>query len=531
MANPINSPYILAVDLGSGGPKAALVSGRGEIVARAAGSVATFHTPDGGGEQDANQWWEVTSQCVREVVGQNIVPVEQIAAVSIASQWSVTVPVDEHGTALMNAIHWSDSRGAVHTKRVTDGLIKISGYNARKLYRWIRLTGGMPTDSGNDALAHILFIRHERPEVYARTAKFLEPMDYLNLRLTGRAVASHATVFPYLLTDNRDNTRIDYDQKMIDWCGLDRAKLPDLVPVGTVLGPLLPHAASEWGLAPSTQVVTGTPDSQAAAVGSGAVLDYEAHICMGTTAWLTCHVPFKKTSLFEYLATMPSAIRGRNMVVAEQGPAGKCLGVFVDQWLCPADELSPGGAPDDVYRLVERLAEGVPAGSEGLLFLPWLNGAGPPSGDGRVRGGFLNQSLRTTRAHAVRAVMEGVCFNLRWLQASVERFCGRKFEALNVIGRCATMDVWCQSLADILGCPVRRMAHPEMATTRGAALAALVALGHITVEQIPSLVEVDRTFVPDARNRSTYDRLFSAFLRSYKANRPIFHQLNPPAVK
>ena len=82
-------------------------------------------------------------------------------------------------------------------------------------------------------------------------------------------MASHATVFPYLLTDNRDNTHVDYDQKLIDWCGLDRAKLPDLLPVGTVLGTMLSEAAAEWGLSPATKVITGTPDSQAAAVGFG----------------------------------------------------------------------------------------------------------------------------------------------------------------------------------------------------------------------------------------------------------------------
>ena len=150
-------------------------------------------------------------------------------------------------------------------------------------------------------------------------------------------------MFPYLLTDNRDNTRIDYDDGLIRRCGLDRAKLPDLVRVGTLLGTIRPEAAAEWGLAPGTQVVAGTPDSQAGAVGSGAVADYEVHVTLGTTAWLSCHVPFKKTNLLDYLATMPSALHGRNMVSAEQGAAGKCLEVFVDRWLCPTDELTPDG--------------------------------------------------------------------------------------------------------------------------------------------------------------------------------------------
>ena len=327
----------------------------------------------------------------------------------------------------MRAVHWIDSRGAPYTHRVTDGLIKVSGYGLTRLIRWIRMTGGVPTHSGADALAHILFVKHECPDVYRRTHKFLEPMDFINLRLTGRFSASQSTVFPYLLTDNRDNTRIDYDPALLAWSGVDREKLPDLVPVDAVLGPILPEVAEQWGLAPTTQVVAGIGDSQAAVLGSGAVADYDGHVCVGTSAWLSCHVPFKKTHLINYIATMPAGFGGRNMVVAEQGAAGKCLEAFVDNWLFAADELNTAPAPADVYERIGRLAASVPAGSERLLFLPWLNGAGPPSGDGAIRGGFLNQSLRTGRAHALRAVMEGVANNLRWLSDSVERFVGASF--------------------------------------------------------------------------------------------------------
>lgn len=518
--------HVLAIDLGSSGPKVSLVSEDGRIAACASRTTGTLNTPDGGGEQDPDEWWRAIRECVRQVVDERLVPVERIVAVSCATQWSVTVPVDRAGRHLMNAVHWSDMRGAVHTRRVTDGLVKVAGYGLRPLLRWIRMTGGAPTESGADALAHILFIRHERPEVYRQTYKFLEPMDYLNFRLTGRAVASYATIYPYLLTDNRDNTRIRYDDVLVARCGIDREKLPELLPVCQVLGPIVPEVADDWGLARTTQVIGGTPDSQAAAVGSGAVADFEGHLCLGTTAWLSCHVPFKKTNLFNYIATMPSALPGRNMVVAEQGAAGRCLQLFVENWLYASDELADGAPPADVYQRLERLAAGVPPGSDRLLFLPWLAGAGPPSGEGAMRGGFLNQSLATRRAHAVRAVMEGVAYNLRWLRCGVERFVGRRFAGLNFIGGGARSDVWCQILADVIDCPLRRMSEPEMAISRGAAMVAWIALGRTTVERLASLVAVERTFEPDARNRRVYNELFAEFLASYKANRGIFRRLN-----
>ncbi len=526
MASAFNTSCVLAIDLGSGGPKVALFSEQGTLIGRASGTISTKLTSDGGGEQDPEEWWRAVSLCVRQIVGQQVVPVEQIVAISCASQWSVTVPVDEHGQHLMNAVHWSDARGAVYTQRLMNGLVKVGGYGAWRLWQWMRLTGGAPVAAGSDALAHMLFIRHERPEIYRRTFKFLEPMDYLNFRLTGRAAASYATIFPYLLTDNRDSANVRYNDGLIAAAGLDAAKLPELRPVGCMLGTMRPAVAQEWGLSADTKVVSGTPDSQAGAVGSGAVRDYEGHVCVGTTAWLSCHVPFKKTNVFDFVATMPSAIHGRNMVAAEQGPAGKCLAVFVDNWLFPSDDLSNQAAPTDVYERIERVASCVPAGSDGLLFLPWLNGAGPPSGDSAMRGGFLNQSLRTGRAEAVRAIMEGVAFNLRWLRMSVERFVGRPFETLNFIGGCARSRLWCQILADVLDRPIRRIADPEMAISRGAAMVALVALGRLTVDAIPALVRVDSTYLPQVENRLLYADLFAEFLSSYKANRHLFGRLN-----
>jgi xylulokinase len=521
--------YILAIDLGSGGPKVILFSERGELVASASRRTETILTPDGGGEQDPECWWQSITSAVQEILAARPAPIDDIAAIACTTQWSVTVPVDQHGRHLMNAIHWTDTRGAPYTRHATRGLIKVSGYGLWRLARWLRMTGGVPTHSGADALAHILFVKHKRPDVYHRTYKFLEPMEYLNFRLTGRCASSYGTIFPVLLTDNRNPCRVDYDATLIDWSGLDRGKLPDLLPVDTVLGAIRPEVAKLWGLRGDTQVVIGMCDSQAAVLGSGAVADYQGHFCIGTTAWMSCHVPFKKTNLANYLATMPAAVPGRYMVMAEQGAAGKCLETFVDRWLAADPHLPDGPQAAEVYKRLEELVGCVPPGSEGLLFLPWLNGAGPPSGDARVRGGFLNQSLRHGRAHATRAIMEGVAYNLRWLRDAVERFIGKRFESLNFIGGAARSAAWCQIAADVLQRPIHQMIDPHFAIARGAALGALLALGRLSLENIPTIVRVAETFEPRPPTRGVYDELFQAFLRSYRANRPIFRQLNRQA--
>ncbi len=518
--------YVLAIDLGGGGPKVALVSRQGEFVAKARRVIRTDYLPDGGVEQDPEEWWQTITSAVHEVLATASVNRDDIVAVCCTGQWSVTVAVDQHGRHLMPAVHWMDTRGASYTHAMTDGIVKFQGYGVRRLLTWLRLTGGAPTHSGSDVLAHILYIKNMHPEVYEKTRAFLEPADYINLRLTGRVAASHGTIFPYLLTDNRDNLRINYNNKLIRFAGIDREKLPDLVNVDAVLGPLTAAAASTWGLSPQTVVVAASCDSQAAVLGSGAVDHFAGHLCIGSSSWLTCHVPFKKTNINRYIATMPSAVRGRNMIVSEQGPAGKCLETIVERWLRSSIDGTRVEALDERFLELSRGAEKVSPGSNRLLFLPWLNGAGPPVSDNMARGGFLNQSLQTDAAHAYRAVMEGVAYNIRWMITPIERLIGRSFAALNFIGGGARSELWCQIFADVLDRPIRQVEEPTWAIVRGAAFAGLLALERIELDQIAERVAIAKTYTPETTNRRVYDDMFNAFVTAYKVNRPLFAQLN-----
>lgn len=528
-ATPARS--VLAIDLGSGGPKVAVVTERGEILAHARRSVSTLFVEGGGAEQDPHDWWWAVDGAVTNVLAQPAVDRSRIVAVSCTGQWAVIAPVDAGGQPLSNAVHWMDSRGAPDTQKLTDGLIKIEGYGLTRLVRWIQITGAVPTHAGADSLAHILYLKRGRPDIYARTHKLLEPMDYLNLRLTGRFSASYATVFPYLITDNRDVNHVHYHEGLLQLAGLDRDKLPDLVPVDAVLGPILPEIATAWGLPGTTQVVCGTTDNQTAALGAGSIDDGVGYISVGTTSWLSCHIPFKKTNLVRAIATMPSAIAGRNIVVAEQGAAGRCLEAVVERLLCADANYAVDSERSAIYAKLFAEAAAVPPGSDGLLFLPWLNGSGPPAADGRVRGGFINQTLRTGRAEAVRAVLEGIAFNLGWLLPHVEKFVGRRFDTLRLVGGAAESDLWCQIFADVLERPIQRIAQPRLATVRGAALHALMSLGIRRRDEISALVPIAGVFEPNSQNRKTYRELSSAFVKCYKRTRGLFGLLNGAAPK
>jgi xylulokinase len=242
---------------------------------------------------------------------------------------------------------------------------------------------------------------------------------------------------------------------------------------------------------------------------------------------MSCHVPFKKTDVFHQIATMPAALPGKYMVFGEQGVAGRCLEFLKDRILFP--DGAQGLVPAQVYELLNSEAARVAPGADGLIFTPWINGILSPVQDIHTRSAFFNQSMGTTRGHYVRAVMEGVAFNLRWLKRHVEAFIGRRFPQLAFIGGGALSEVWCGILADVLGCPVRQVASPRSATAVGAAFAALAALGEIQVQEISSLVKVEATHQPAESRRWLYDQQFREFLDFYRRTKPIYKRLNPKA--
>ncbi len=518
--------FVLCVDLGTSGPKVALVNMQGEVLTHEFEPTEVFFHPNGGAEQDPDGWWNAVKIAAKRLLARRLVEAQDIVAISTTSQWSTTVAVDKQGRPLMNAISWMDTRGAKHVKNITDGLFKIEGYGVDKLIAWLGTTGGIPTHSGKDSIAHILFIKNELPDIYKETYKFLEPKDYLNLQLTGKFASSFDVSLLLWLTDNREATNIHYDDKLLKMTGVDRDKLPDMKHSTDILGEIKPELALELGIPKDVKVIVGTSDSQSAAIGSGAVKDYEAHLYLGTSSWISCFVPKKGTDLTHNMAAVPSAIPGRYYIVNEQDCAGSTLLHLRDNLIYPQDELSTGEAPKDALFLFDKIAERVSPGSDRIIFAPWLYGERTPIEDSTVRGGFFNVSLKTRREHLIRAVLEGVAYNTRWLLESVEQFSRHHFEALNMIGGGAQADVWCQIMADVMNLPIRQMKDPIRANSRGAAFAAAVALGVMTFDDIHKNVQVANTFQPNPANRAIYDELYKEFLNIYKNNKAMYSRLN-----
>jgi xylulokinase len=518
--------FVLAVDLGTGGPKAAVLSGSGRIVAHAFRSVGLELTEDGGAEQSPREWWEAVVASARQALADSGVAPERVVGVGCTSQWSGTVPVDDAGDAIGPAIIWMDSRGAKAVRDTVRGALNVQGYSPSKLARWVRRTGGIPSLSGKDPVGHIHFLRAERPDVYRAAAVFLEPVDFLNLRLTGLARASHDSITVHWVTDNRDIRAVAYDDQLVELAGLERATLPELVPTGGILGGLTPEAAAELGLLAGTPVVAGTGDLHSAAVGSGAVADFDGHLYIGTSSWVSCHVPFKKTDALTNIASIPSGVPGRYLIADEHETGGACLTWLRDNVLFAGDGLGPDRPPPDVFAAMNDVAASVPAGAHGVLFTPWLNGERSPVDDHTIRGGFHNLSLSSTRSDMVRAVFDGVALNSAWLLGAVEKFTKKPFASLAFVGGGANSDLWSQIHADATGRTIRQVADPVLANVRGAGLLTLVALGHLTLADIPGTVTVKATYEPDPVAAALYAGLLKEFVHLYEKTKGIHKRLN-----
>ncbi len=523
------SRYVLAVDLGTSGVKVALITVEGRVAGWESEPVALHVVPDGGAEQRPNDWWEGLVAAAGRLLRSRPAAAREVAAVCCSTQGEGTVPVDREGRPLMDAIVWMDMRGAPALARQFRGAVNYSGFSVARIRRWIRLTGGMPSPTGKDPAAHMLLVRDAFPEVYERTYKFLNVLDYLNLRLTGRFVATYDSILTSWLTDNRHPDRIRYHDGLVRDCGIAADKLPEIVKCTEVLGPLTGEAAAALGLPATTPVVAGAIDNTAAAIGSGAVDDFATHLYIGTSSWLATHVPFKKTDIFTGIASVPCAVPGRWLLTALQATAGGNLTFLRDNVLYHRDELLTEERVPDVFKIFDRMAERVPAGSNGVIYTPWIYGERAPVDDRALRAGLYNLSLDTTREDIVRAFLEGVALNTRWLIKPVEKFLGRPVTAINLAGGGGQSAVWSQIFADTLGVEVRQVRDAIQANARGAAWIAAAGLGEIAFSDLPGLVGIEEVFEPQAANRGVYDERFAAFLEIHKRLRGLYRRLNRDA--
>jgi len=514
----LKGKYILAHDTGTTSNKAVLVGLNGEIVGHTSAEYPVYYPKKGYAEQHPQDWWNAVTKTTRELLEKTGVKTSEITALIFTTQMSGTLPVDSNGEPLMPCMIWLDTRAKEQAEKMSRGIIKIAGYGLLTLIRFLSITGGIYGHVGKDPICKILWVKEEQPKIYAETYKFLDRKDYLVYKCTGNFVISRDYANIWWMMDTRKG-RFNWSDTILKKYGIDKAKLPEIRKATDVAGKLTSKAASEMALPEGISVIVGAGDVASAAVGSGAVREGKIHAYIGTSGWLGCHLSERKKDLFHYIGSICSANPDMYLCVAEQETAGACL-----DWL--KSTMFKESMEEDVYKLFSKMATKVRPCADGLIFTPWLFGERAPLDDPTVRGGFHNLSLEHAPEHMVRAVFEGVALNMKWALLYVEKLAG-KAENINIIGGGAISDIWCQIFADALNRRISRIYDPKEAGAKGAAIIAIIALGHIkSFEDSEKLVKIDAVYEPSPQNVAIYEKIFKEFQNIYKNNKQMYRRLN-----
>jgi len=520
----MNGKYIIAHDLGTTGNKAAIFDSRLTLIADEMIKYPLIYPKPGWAEQNAMDYWNSVVNTTKTLMQANKINSEDVLALVFDCQMNCTVPIDQDGNPLMNCINWLDTRAAQTTHKFRKGPIKISGFGLKNLLMFIKITGGAPGTNGKDPIAHILWIKDNEPAIYDKTFKFLSVKDFVIFKCTEKAVTSRDLGNTSWLMDSNPGQFV-WSPKILEKLKIDNEKLPVIKKSVEIAGTLTEKAAKELGLKTGIPVIVGSGDLTSAAIGSGAIKDNELIVNIGTSDMVAAHTPDRIKDLIHYTGSICSA-QDKYLCISKQETGGACLDWIVEQ-LFPSERKNSREKLDEIYEEINTMVEGAEAGSKNMIFTPWLFGERSPLNDSSVRGGLYNLSLDQKREDLLRAVYEGVAFNIKWALQVVEKLVG-KGESINFIGGGAKSRIWAQILADVLERKINRISEPNLAAVKGSAIVALVGLGILkSFEEAIPLIKIDESLTPNIQNKPIYDKLFKEYLATYKRNKKMFKILNP----
>ena len=504
------SALILSHDIGTTGDKATLFRDDGTLVAASFAAYPTSYPKPGWAEQDPRDYWTAFCRSTRELLEASGRAAADIAAVAFSGQMMAALAVDKEGTPLRPSIIWADVRATRETEELGRRV------PASRVYR---ITGHKLSPSY--AVEKILWIRANEPDVYRRTAKFIQAKDFLAVCLTGRMCSDYSDASGWNLFDI---TSLRWSDEILAASGISRSLLPELFESIDVVGKVTAGAAAASGLAQGTPVVIGASDGACATCGSGVVKEGDAYLCLGTSTWMATASgrpffdPQERTSTFLHY------VRGLYQPCGSMQAGGGSLKWFRDT-LGDSEHAAANQSSVDAYQLLTEKACATPPGAEGLLFLPYLMGERSPWWNPAARGCFVGLSMRHGKGHLVRAVLEGVAYNMRIIADS---FAGQGMRpgVMRIIGGAAKSGPWRQIFADVLEMPVAMLNFRDEATSIGAAIAGGVGVGIFpNIEEAARIVKVTETTNPDPSHYAVYRRLYPVFQKTYEQLRPVFDSL------
>ncbi len=491
---------ILAHDIGTSGTKTSIVRADGVIEDSVASAHETRSPQPGWAEQEASDWWEGVCHNTRALMERNPRARDDVAGIGVSGQMLGCLPLDAEGNPLRRSMIHSDCRATAQTQQVAERV------GAERFYG---ITGNILDP--RSPLCKIVWLKENEPSIYARTARFVQSKDYVVGRMVGAfettdlSDASHASWI--------DITERAYARDMLRELGIAPGKFPELHAGTDVVGSLTGSAAQALGLPSGIPVVAGGGDGACATAGAGAVNTGDVYCCIGTTAWIASTVSEPLIDPQQRVFCI-SALDGERIAVHGTIQAA---GRSVD-WVM--DLLGEEG-----FERFDEMLAGAPPGSDGLLFLPYLEGERSPIFDPDARGVFFGITPAHGREHFLRATVEGVSFALRSVLEVLRE--STQIPALRLIGGGGQSETWQQILADVWDARVQILSTQSAdATSVGAALAAGVGVGlFASMSEAAETVAVEQERVADPERAGTYRTLFGIYADLYPRLETAFARL------
>ena len=531
----MSNKYVISYDIGTTGVKSCLfeIGETINLISAAMEGYKLYILPDGGAEQDPEEWWQAMCSTTRTIFENCDVKPEQVEGISFCSQMQGLVLVDRNGVPVHRAFSYMDQRAKKQIKEGIANGIQIAGANIFKLIPSLIITGAVSA-SVKDPVWKYNWVKENEPENFKKVYKWLDVKEYLIARMTDKFVMTRDSAFGTLLYDIRKGKEC-WSPTICKLLGVNPAHLPEIVNSTDNVGGLTAKAASELGLKEGTAVFGGGGDASLIGVGAGSVELGETHIYNGTSGWVSTVVEKSVVDASAMIAAIIGAQKDSFNYFAELETAGKCLEWVKDH--LALDEIGIFLNKTDVaestetvytslYDYLSKVVNEIPAGSSGVIFTPWLHGNRCPFEDPNARGMFFNISLDVGKTELIRSVIEGVCMHMRWFLETQDKKI-RTSSVVRFVGGGALSDVTCQILADITGRTVETVDSPQNVGAVGAAVIMAVGLGIIDdVSHAKRLIPAKKTFIPNEKNKEVYDRNYEVYKTLYKNNKDAFKALN-----
>ena len=535
--------YVIAYDIGTTGVKTCLfeIAEKVKLLAGSYASYSLYVLDNGGVEQDAQEWWSAMCRTTREVFEKTEIKPDQIAGISFCSQMQGLVLVDREGRAIRRPMSYMDQRAEREMKQTQGKGITISGVNAWIMIRSLLITHAAST-SVKDPLWKYKWVEAHEPENFARTWKWLDVKEYLICHCTGNCVMTRDSAYATFLYDPRKG-RECWSRELCRYYGVNPAHLPKIINSTDIAGRLTGQAAEELGLPVGTPVYGGGGDASLIGVGAGCTEVGSTHIYSGTSGWVGTVTQKQEVDITTMIAAIVGALPDRYLYFAEMETAGKCfewvknhlaldeIGVYLKK-VDVTEKTEEVGVScreavfESLYDYLSYTVSKSEPGAGGVIFTPWLHGNRCPFEGPDAAGMFFNIKIETGKTELIRAVLEGICYHLRWMLECEEKKV-KTSETIRFVGGGAISEVVCQMLADITGREIETVEETKDVGAVGAAM--LVAVGNGLMKDLSNVnqfISVVQRFTPNRKNKLIYDKNYAVFKRLYQSNRKNFAMLN-----